>query len=44
MTRVTREVQEQLRKAMRQQPDLTLAELQQKIQTGNGIKLSKFSV
>ena len=39
--RVTREVQQQLRSALRQQPDLTLAELQQRIQQRTGVELRR---
>lgn len=39
--RVTPEVQQQLRSALRQQPDLTLAELQQRIQQRTGVELRR---
>ena len=39
--RVTLEVQQQLRSALRQQPDLTLAELQQRIQQRTGVELRR---
>ena len=39
--RVTAEVQQQLRSALRQQPDLTLAELQQRIQQRTGVELRR---
>src|SRR5215470_10596241 len=38
---VTPMVQEQLRAAVRQQPDVTLAELQQRIQNSSGVWLSR---
>jgi len=41
---VTAEVQQQLRVAVRQQPDVTLAELRQRIQDRSGVRLSKSSV
>ena len=41
---VTAEVQQQLRVAVRQQPDVTLAELRQRIQERSGVRLSKSSV
>lgn len=39
--RVTAEVQQQLRSALRQRPDLTLAELQQRIQQRTGVELRR---
>ena len=39
--RVTAEVQQQLRSAVRQQPDVTLAELQQRIQQNTGVELGR---
>ncbi len=39
--RVSPEVQQQLRSALRQQPDLTLAELQQRIQQRTGVELGR---
>lgn len=41
---VTVMVQEQLRAAVRQQPDVTLAELQQRIKDSSGVGLSKSSL
>lgn len=41
---VTAEVQQQLRVAVRQQPDVTLAELRQRIAERSGVRLSKSSV
>ena len=41
---VTAMVQEQLRAAVRQQPDVTLAELQQRIKDSSGVGLSQSSV
>jgi transposase len=40
-SRVTAAVQQQLRAAVRQQPDVTLLELQQRVQQGAGVWLSK---
>jgi transposase len=39
--RVTPQVQQHLRSAVRQQPDLTLAELQQRIQRNTGVELGR---
>jgi transposase len=39
--RVTVEVQQQLRSALHQQPDATLAELQERIQQRTGVKLGR---
>jgi len=39
--RVTPQVQQQLRAAVRQQPDVTLAELQQRIQQDTGVELRR---
>jgi transposase len=39
--RVTPQVQQQLRSAVRQQPDVTLAELQQRIQQSTGVELGR---
>jgi len=41
VSRVTVPVQQQLRAAVRQQPDLTLGELQQRVQQATGVRLSK---
>ena len=41
VSRVSARVQQQLRAAVRQQPDLTLVELQQRVQQGAGVWLSK---
>jgi transposase len=41
VSRVTATVQQQLRAALRQQPDLTLGELQQRMQQATGVRLSK---
>lgn len=38
---VTAEVQQQMRTALRQQPDMTLAELQERIQQNSGVRLSR---
>lgn len=38
---VTAEVQQQMRTALRQQPDMTLAELQERIQQSRGVRLSR---
>ena len=40
-TRVSAAVQQQLRAAVRQQPDVTLLELQQRVQQATGVWLSK---
>ena len=40
-SRVTAAVQQQLRAAVRQQPDVTLVELQQRVQQATGVWLSK---
>ena len=39
--RVTPQMQQQLRSAVRQQPDVTLAELQQRIQHSTGVELGR---
>jgi transposase len=39
--RVSPQVQQQLRSAVRQQPDVTLAELQQRIQQNTGVELGR---
>jgi transposase len=39
--RVTPQVQQQLRSAVRQQPDVTLAELQQRIQQNTGVEVGR---
>jgi transposase len=41
VSRVTTAVQQQLRAAVRQQPDVTLLELQQRMQQTTGVELSK---
>jgi transposase len=41
VSRVTTVVQQQLRAAVRQQPDVTLQELQQRMQQTTGVELSK---
>lgn len=38
---VTAEVQQQMRTALRQQPDMTLAEMQERIQQSSGVRLSR---
>jgi transposase len=40
-SRLTPAVEQQLRSALRQQPDLTLAELQQRLATGAGVGISR---
>ena len=41
VSRVTPVVQQQLRSAVRRQPDITLAELQQRVEQGCGLRLSR---
>ena len=40
-SRLTAAAEQQLRSALRQQPDLTLAELQQRLATGAGVGISR---
>lgn len=41
VSKVTAQIEEQLREHLQQQPDLTLLELQQRVQAGSGVALSK---